>query len=140
MTCQLSKTLKSCIGISLSLRAKSQPYRCVRSASESAGWPDRAHPTTHTPFQECRLGAFSAVQPLLKPIQHFIFNPSDSVRPTVYPLGECPGFFLLCNVLWRVQARPLQLLRNSTRSATLSVYGRFCPKPRPCPASGAKAG
>ena len=63
------------------------------------------------------LGSFSGVSvrfistgdSLLKPIQHFILNPSHSVGAKLYPLGELAGCFQPCDVLWRVQDELLQL-------------------------------
>jgi hypothetical protein len=53
--------------------------------------------------------SFSRVNALLKPIQHFVLNPSDPARTELYPLGESPGQFKARNVLGRVQDQLLQL-------------------------------
>jgi hypothetical protein len=49
------------------------------------GWcPGRAHPDTFAPSRK-RRSDFSAFEPFFKPTQHFCLNPSDPVRPEVYP-------------------------------------------------------
>lgn len=67
-----------------------------------------------TPGHPCSLSGvsvrvFSAVQPLLEPIQHFGLNPSHSVGADLYPLREHPGLFQSGHVLWRVQDHLLEL-------------------------------
>ena len=67
-----------------------------------------------TPGHPCSLSGvsvrvFSAVQPLLEPIQHFGLNPSHSVRADLYPLREHPGLLQSGHVLWRVQDHLLEL-------------------------------
>ena len=66
------------------------------------GRPGSAVPGRPAPFRERRLGSFAAFQPLPKPVQHLVLNPSHSVRAELYPLGEFAGLFQPCDVLGRI--------------------------------------
>jgi hypothetical protein len=51
----------------------------------------------------------SGLQALLKPIQHFVLNPSHPARAKLYPLWELAGLLQARDVLRRIQDQLLDL-------------------------------
>ena len=75
------------------------------------------------PHRECRSGRFSAIQPFLKPVQHFFLYPSHSVGAQNDPSWEFSGLLQTCNVLRRVQNQLLQLALRQDPHRDLSMVG-----------------
>ena len=80
---------------------------CLSDRNKMDDW--RVHRQPSCSFSGASFGFFAAVQPLLKPAQYFLFNPSHSVDAQAYPLGEFPGFLQSCNVLRWIQNQLFQL-------------------------------
>lgn len=56
-------------------------------------------PTAPLLGQECRLGLISTSDPLAKPVDHLLLNPSHSASAKLYPLGELARFLQPRDVL-----------------------------------------